>query len=125
MSSLYRRPSCCEQRRQGNIPIGQSYGVFISQLIRYSRCCQNLKDFKERTSNLVDRLKKQGFKFVKLCQTFTKFAKRYPHLLKKYRDFNIYDLDILLRSGDGKKHYQLRSKVYHFNVLSFLVFSIF
>ena len=89
----------------GNIPTGQSYGVFISQLIRYSRCCQNLKDFKERTSNLVDRLKKQGFKFVK-------FAKRYPHLLKKYRDFNIYDLDILLRSGDGKKIYQLRSKVY-------------
>jgi len=27
----------------GNIPTGQSYGVFISQLIRYARCCQNLK----------------------------------------------------------------------------------
>ena len=25
----------------GNIPTSQSYGVFISQLIRYSRCCQN------------------------------------------------------------------------------------
>ena len=89
---------------RGNIPTGQSYGVFISQLIRYSRCCQNLKDFKERTSNLVERLKKQGFKFVKLCRTFTKFAQRYPHLLKKYRDFSIHDLDILLRSGDGKNH---------------------
>lgn len=29
--------------------------------------CQNIKDFKERTSNLVDRLKKQGFRL--LCQT--------------------------------------------------------
>ena len=88
----------------GNIPTSQSYGVFISQLVRYARCCQNLTDFRERTSKLVERLKKQGFKFGKLCQTFTKFARKYPHLLKKYREFQHHDLDILLRSGDGKKH---------------------
>ena len=62
------------------------------------------KDFRNRTSNLIDRLKKQGFKYTKLCQTFTKFARKYPHLLKKYRDFTNYDLDLLLLSGDGKKH---------------------
>ena len=26
----------------GNIPTNQSYGVFISQLVRYARCCQKL-----------------------------------------------------------------------------------
>ena len=31
-----------------NIPTTQSYRVFISQLVRYARCCQNLVDFKER-----------------------------------------------------------------------------
>ena len=72
--------------------------------MRYARCCQNLTDFRERTLKLVERLKKQGFKFGKLCQTFTKFARKCPHLLKKYREFQHHDLDILLRSGDGKKH---------------------
>ena len=32
----------------GNIPNTQSYGVFVSQLIRYARCCQHLKDFIDR-----------------------------------------------------------------------------
>ena len=40
----------------GNVPEKQSYGVFVSQLIRYARCCQDLKDFRERTRKLVDRL---------------------------------------------------------------------
>ena len=40
----------------GNIPQKQSYGVFVSQLIRYARCCQDLEDFRERTRKLVDRL---------------------------------------------------------------------
>ncbi len=86
----------------GNIPTGQSYGVFISQLVRYSRCCQNFVDFKERTSNLVERLLKQGFKFPKLCHTFNKFAKKYSHLLRKYKEFYNYDLNLVLHSGNGK-----------------------
>jgi len=89
----------------GNIPTGQSYGVFISQLVRYARCCQNLKDFRERTMSLVKRLINQGFKFVKLCHTFAKFAKKYSHLLKKYKDFYIHDLHLLSQHSDGKLHF--------------------
>ena len=44
----------------GNIPNKQSYGVFVSQLIRYARCCQHLKDL--RTKLLIEKLTKQGFK---------------------------------------------------------------
>ena len=88
----------------GNIPTGQSYGVFISQLVRYARCCQNFASFRERTMNLTEKLKKQGFKFEKLCHTFTKFAKKYVHLLKKYKEFYNHDLSILYKYGDGKRY---------------------
>jgi len=80
----------------GNIPTNQSYGVFISQLVRYARCCQNFVHFKDRTSLLVKRLLKQGFKLLKLCSTFNKFSSKYAHLLKKYKEFRIYDLSLLL-----------------------------
>jgi hypothetical protein len=78
----------------GNIPTNQSYGVFISQLVRYARCCKNLTDFKTRTSILVDRLLKQNFNFQKLCKTFRKFSTKYLNLLKKYNDSRCYDLNI-------------------------------
>ncbi len=82
----------------GNIPTNQSYGVFISQLVRYARCCKKLTDFKTRTSILVDRLLKQNFKFQKLCKTFRKFSTKYFNLLKKYNDSRCYDLNILHHS---------------------------
>ena len=82
----------------GNIPSGQSYGVFISQLIRYARCCQQLPEFQIRTQILVNRLQNQGFKFIKLCRTFNKFVRKYSYLLKKYTGLYIYDLKYLLNS---------------------------
>lgn len=68
----------------GNIPEKQSYGVFVSQLIRYARCCQDLADFRERTRKLVDRLVRQNFSLLKLASTFEKFAESHYELLFKY-----------------------------------------
>ena len=48
----------------GNVPTNQSYGVFISQLVRFARCCQQFVDFKSRTLWLVERLLKQHFKLL-------------------------------------------------------------
>ena len=98
----------------GNIGTGQSYGVFISQLVRFSRYCQKFVDFKERTLRLVERLMKQGFKFVKLCQTFTKFARRYSHLLRKYKEFYIHDLSLLSNIGDGIRHLPTSLKLLYY-----------
>ena len=39
-----------------NIPSSPSYGVYISQLIRYARCCSYHDDFGYRHKLLVDRL---------------------------------------------------------------------
>ena len=85
----------------GNIPTSQSYGIFISQLVRYTRCCQKFIDFQHRTHLLVKRLLKQHFKLNKLHSTFNKFAKKYHHLLQKYVEFKIHDLRILLDSKNN------------------------
>ena len=68
----------------GNIPEKQSYGVFVSQLIRYSRCCQDLANFRERTRTLVKRLVRQNFSLRRLARTFEKFAESNYELLFKY-----------------------------------------
>ena len=68
----------------GNIPTKQSYGVFVSQLIRYARCCQHLQDFSARTKTLVKRLVNQGLKKHVLKRVFEKFASDHYELLFKY-----------------------------------------
>ena len=68
----------------GNIPAKHSYGVFVSQLIRYARCCMDVNDFISRTKRLVKRLVNQGFKPHCLRQVFEKFAMKHVELLFKY-----------------------------------------
>ena len=68
----------------GKIPTKQSYGVFVSQLIRYTRCCMSFEDFVFRTRKLVTRLTNQNFKLEKLKQVFQKFAESKYELLFKY-----------------------------------------
>ena len=68
-----------------NIPSGPSYGVYISQLIRYARCCSHYDDFRYRHKCLVDRLLSQGYKALRLEKSFKKFCGRYQDLIEKYR----------------------------------------
>ncbi len=68
-----------------NIPSGPSYGVYISQLIRYARCCTYYEDFKYRHRLLVERLLSQGYKVNRLRNSFNKFYGIYFDLIEKYR----------------------------------------
>ena len=68
-----------------NIPSGPSYGVYISQLIRYARCCSHYDDFRYRHKCLVGRLLSQGYKALRLEKSFKKFYGRYQDLIEKYR----------------------------------------
>ena len=45
----------------GNIPKGQSYGVFISQLVRFTTINDNETNFSKDTKNMVAKLINQGF----------------------------------------------------------------
>ena len=46
----------------GNIPAKPTYGVYISQLVRIGRICDNFKAFNAKHTELTHRLMKQGFK---------------------------------------------------------------
>jgi len=77
----------------GNIPKSHSYGVFISQLVRFARGCKDFSDFKLRTITLVNRLLKQNFKRTKLIRTLKRFTFRHHLLLRKYgKFFNTHNL---------------------------------
>jgi hypothetical protein len=43
-----------------NIPASPSYGVYISQLVRYARASSNYSDFLKRHLHLTNRLLDQG-----------------------------------------------------------------
>ena len=59
--------------------------VYISQLIRYARCCSHYDDFRYRHKCLVDRLLSQGYKALRLEKSFKKFYGRYQDLIEKYQ----------------------------------------
>ena len=61
------------------------YGVYISQLIRYARCCSHYDDFRYHHKCLVDRLLSQGYKALRLEKSFKKFYGRYQDLIEKYQ----------------------------------------
>lgn len=69
---------------KGDIPKSTSYGVYISQLIRFARACSNVQDFNSRNLLMTKKLLTQGFHYHKLRATFSKFYHRSSDLLNKY-----------------------------------------
>ena len=67
-----------------NIPVSPAYGVFVSQLIRYSRASSEYQDFIYRGSQLVSKLLQQGYVLARLITTFKKFYGRHHDLVDKY-----------------------------------------
>ena len=74
-------------------PRRTSYGVYISQLIRFARASSNLSDFNYRTKALTAKLLRQGYRYFKLRKAFSKFYCRHSALVEKY----IVSLKILLQ----------------------------
>ena len=71
-----------------NIPKTPAYGVFISQLIRYSRICSDFSSFQAKRLQLCSRLSrliKQGYKYFKIKSTFKTFLSRQPLVRIKYK----------------------------------------
>ena len=67
-----------------NIQAAPAYGVYISQLMRYSRVCGSYKDFLDRGLLLTRRLMNQGFLLVKLKSSLRKFYGRHHDLVDRY-----------------------------------------
>ena len=65
----------------GNIPSAPAFGVFISQLKRYTRACRNYADYFYRAKILTIRLLKQGYFATRLKSSLYKFYGRHHELV--------------------------------------------
>ena len=50
----------------GDVPRSPSYGVYISQLIRFARVCSDVEDFNTRNLFLTAKLLKQCYRYHKI-----------------------------------------------------------
>ena len=68
----------------GDFPRSTSYGVYISQLIRFARVSSHVVDFNARNKSLTAKLLQQGYRYHKLRKTFSKFYHRHYELVSKF-----------------------------------------
>jgi len=68
----------------GDVPSSPSYGIYLSQLIRFARLCNRVDDFHEQNSIMSRKLLKQGFLYHKLRKAFGKFYNRHFDLVKQF-----------------------------------------
>ena len=69
----------------GDVPRSTSYGVYISQLIRFARASSHVADFNTHNKLLTQKLLKQGYRYHKLRKTFSIFYRRYYDLISKFQ----------------------------------------
>ena len=70
----------------GNIPENLSYGIFTSQLDRFSKINNTYQGFKDNNSKLVNKLVSQGFALAALRNKFVKF---YNSKLNFWAEFGV------------------------------------
>ena len=67
-----------------DIPHSASYGVYISQLIRFARVSSHIDDFNTRNKVLTAKLLRQGYRYHKLRKAFSKFYRRHFGIVAIY-----------------------------------------
>ena len=70
----------------GDVPRLPSYGIYISQLVRFARCCTSVLDFQ-----VTSKLLTLGYRFHKLRKTFGNFFRSYSELLSKLGDMSFQE----------------------------------
>ena len=46
------------------------HGVYISQTVRFARCCTSVLDFHSTNLQITSKLPTQGYRYHTLCKTF-------------------------------------------------------
>ena len=69
----------------GDVPRPSSYGVYISQFIRFARASSYVADFNTRNKLLTQKLLNQGYWYHNLRKTFSKIYRRYYDLISKFQ----------------------------------------
>ena len=68
----------------GDVPRSTSFGVYISQLIRFARVSSHVDDFNTCNKVLTAKLLRQGYRYHKLRKAFSKFYRRHFDIVSKY-----------------------------------------
>ena len=68
-----------------NIPAAPAYGIYIYQLIRYSKACGSYQNFFDRVLLLTRKLLNHEFLMFKLKSSLRMFYGRYHDLVNRYR----------------------------------------
>ena len=71
----------------GDVPRLPSYGIYISQLVRFARCCTSVLDFHSKNLQITSKLLTQGYRYHKL----RKFFRSYSDLLSKFGDISFQE----------------------------------
>ena len=79
----------------GDVLCRPSYGVYISQLIRFAGVCSLVKGFNAHNECLTAKLLKQGYRYRKLRKSFSNFYRRHNELVSKFN----FGLKSLLHQG--------------------------
>ena len=67
-----------------DVPRLTSYGVYISQLIRFARLSSHVDDLNTRNTVLTAKLSRQGYRYYKIRKAFSKFYRRHIDIVSKY-----------------------------------------
>ena len=68
----------------GDVPRSASYGVYISQHIRFARVAGHVDDFNTRSKVLTAKFLKQGYRYHNIREAYSKFCRRHFGILSKY-----------------------------------------
>ena len=68
----------------GDVARSTSYGVYISQLIRFARMSGHVDDFNTRNTVLTAKVLRQGYRYYKVRKAFSKFYRRHFDIVSKY-----------------------------------------
>ena len=66
-----------------DFPRSPSYGVYISQLVRFARVCSNVDDFNNGNLFITAKLLNQGYRYHTIRKTFSKFYHRHSVFIVK------------------------------------------
>ena len=67
----------------GDFPRSASYGVYISQFIRFARVSSHVDDFNTRNKVFTAKLLRQGYRYHKIRKAFSKFYRRHFDIVSK------------------------------------------
>ena len=67
----------------GGVPCSASYGVNISQLIRFARVCSHVDIFNTRNKVLTVKLLRQGYRYHLIRKAFSKFYRLHFDIVSK------------------------------------------